>query len=373
MNSKICFALNSLSHYRKGIYNKINAQFSPDYFYTKNFPAKIKKIELNNDYQVIGEGKYQKLFFKFYWTSGLIRLHNNNYEHVVFNSEIYCLSTWIFLIVNKFKKTKTSLWTHGLYGSESGLKKFFKLIFFNLFDNLLLYGNISQNLLIKNGFDSSKLNIIYNSLDYGAHIEIRKKVKKTSIFKDHFGNSNKTILYIGRIQKLKRIDILIKAIFYLKSKGIDLNLVLVGPNLNEININNLVTDLNLKKNVWFYGECYNENTNAEIIFNSMVCVSPGNIGLTAIHSLTFGTPIITHNIFSKQMPEHEVIIEYETGSYFKINDVESLSEEVIKWIEIKKNDCNNDISKFCYNMIDDKYNPNFQIKILEKIFQHEKN
>ena len=36
-------------------------------------------------------------------------------------------------------------------------------------------------------------------------------------------------------------------------------------------------------------------------------VSPGNVGLTAIHSLSYGTPVLTHNNFNNQMPEVESI------------------------------------------------------------------
>lgn len=40
------------------------------------------------------------------------------------------------------------------------------------------------------------------------------------------------------------------------------------------------------KNVWFYGSCYDEQTNAELIYNADMCVAPGNVGLTAIHAMT---------------------------------------------------------------------------------------
>ena len=55
-----------------------------------------------------------------------------------------------------------------------------------------------------------------------------------------------------------------------------------------------------------------------------------NVGLTAIHSLSFGTPVLTHNNFDNQMPEVQAINEGENGGFFIENDLEDL----IKKIEI---------------------------------------
>lgn len=58
-------------------------------------------------------------------------------------------------------------------------------------------------------------------------------------------------------------------------------------------------------------------TNAEFIYNADLCVSPGNVGLTAMHSLVFGCPVITHNCFEWQMPEFEAIQPGITGDFLR--------------------------------------------------------
>lgn len=72
------------------------------------------------------------------------------------------------------------------------------------------------------------------------------------------------------------------------------------------------------KNVWFYGSCYDEQTNAELIYNADMCVAPGNVGLTAIHAMTFGCPVITHSDFKWQMPEFEAIHPGKTGDFSSV-------------------------------------------------------
>ena len=49
---------------------------------------------------------------------------------------------------------------------------------------------------------------------------------------------------------------------------------------------------------------------------SDLTVSPGNIGLTAIHSLSYGTPVCSHSNFNNQMPESEAIINFEKWFFF---------------------------------------------------------
>ncbi|MEZ4897633.1 MAG: hypothetical protein R2806_12390 [Saprospiraceae bacterium] len=61
-------------------------------------------------------------------------------------------------------------------------------------------------------------------------------------------------------------------------------------------------------------------------YNSAVCVSPGNIGLTGVHSMSFGCPVISHNNFVEQMPEFEIIREGETGYFFQQNNILDLGK-----------------------------------------------
>jgi glycosyltransferase involved in cell wall biosynthesis len=91
-------------------------------------------------------------------------------------------------------------------------------------------------------------------------------------------------------------------------------------------------------------------------------VSPGNVGLTAIQSLAYGTPVCTHNNFNNQMPEANSIKEGYNGTFFKENNLESLVETISKW----KYDKRKLISKNCINTIGNKYNFKNQIKIFEK-------
>ena len=50
------------------------------------------------------------------------------------------ISTLIILLISKLFKTKVVLWSHGFYGNEKKLKKFWRIFFYKLADKLLIYG-----------------------------------------------------------------------------------------------------------------------------------------------------------------------------------------------------------------------------------------
>ena len=57
------------------------------------------------------------------------------------------LSSWISIFIAKLRGKKILLWTHGIYGNESSLKKYFRLLFLKQSDVIFLYENRAKSLL----------------------------------------------------------------------------------------------------------------------------------------------------------------------------------------------------------------------------------
>ena len=218
---------------------------------------------------------------------------------------------------------------------------------------------------VKEGFKADRISCIANSLNSNYQKEIRNTLKKTDIYSSHFGNDLPVILYCGRIQKVKKLDILIYCTKKLNDEGIKCNLVFVGKDVDNVNISQLIKDRNIENHVWEYGPCYEESKLGELFYNAAVCVSPGNVGLTAIHSLTYGCPVITHDNFSMQMPEFEAIENGVTGSFFKENCTEDLIGKIKIWI--KKTDREREQARInAFKEIDRKWNIDYQIEVIKE-------
>ena len=126
----------------------------------------------------------------------------------------------------------------------------------------------------------------------------------------------------------------------------------------------LSRELGLENQVWFYGACYDEKVNAELLYNADLCVSPGNVGLTAIHSLMFGCPDLTHDNFKMQMPEFESIVSGKTGDFFEYGNVDSLAQKIGQWFDNSKD--RELIRKNCFEEIDNSWNPEYQIDVFKR-------
>lgn len=308
---------------------------------------------------------FKKIYRNFYWQKGALRLAFKPYKNYIITGDPYCISTWLVLILNKLLGKKSLLWTHGWYGDETRAKKIIKKLFFGLSQKVLLYGDYARNLMIKEGFNTNKLVCIYNSMDHVSQLKVRSTLQDSPIYNDFFKNDYPVILYIGRIQKSKKIDLLIDTLYRLNINGVNCNLIIIGDETDECNLHEIVLEYQLERNIWFYGPSYDEANLGELIYNARVCASPGNVGLTAMHCMVYGLPVITHNNFSNQGPEFESIEPGVTGDYFIENSVEDLYRKIEYWIKINDNE-RRITRENCYQKIEDKYNPHKQIDILRK-------
>ena len=161
---------------------------------------------------------------------------------------------------------------------------------------------------------------------------------------------------------------LINAVADLKSQGEYYNLVYIGDGEARIGLEKMAIDRSVSDQVWFYGACYDEEKNAEFVYNADLCVSPGNIGLTAIHVLMFGCPAISHDDFAHQMPEFEAIKVGKTGTFFQRDSQKSLNESISKWFSQEGYNREN-IRKDCYNEIDTNWNPYYQMQIIKQVIR----
>ncbi len=364
--TKICLVYNYAQHYRKGIFKSLDENLNIDFYFGDKM-GDVQKIDYNTIKGFKKELRNIKVLSSIYFQKGILGIMlSKKYQNYIFLGEYYCISTWVALIISFLFKKKIFLWTHGWYGDETFLKRKVKKVFFNLSDGLLLYGNYAKELMIEEGFNANKLHVVFNSLDYEKQILVRKKLSLNNIYKDFFLNENNTIIFIGRLTKVKRLDLLIQAVTDLINIKVDLNLVLIGEGEELDFLKKQVIKNKIDKKVWFYGACYDEFEIGNLIFNADLCVSPGNVGLTAMHSMVYGTPVITHNEFESQMPEFEVVEEGVTGSFFKKNDLIDLEDKIAKWFKTSDNN-RTEVRERCYEKIDTYYTPLYQTEIIKKV------
>ncbi len=364
MQHKVCFFNQSSVHYRKNIFMLMDQEGIDFYFGDSRKQGAIKELDttcLKNF-----KGYFHNIGFgSVYWQNGAIKLLWSDYTDLFTTATHYCLSAWVILLLAPLFGKRVYLWSHGAYGDERGLKKWLTKWKMKRATGSLLYGNYAKRILLEWGVPDEKLHVFYNSLAYDEEIEIRKGLALSAFYQDHFGNNRPNLVFIGRLTPVKKLDMIVQAMAILRDRGIETNLTYVGDGPKRHELESLVTELGLDNNVWFFGSCYDERQIAQIIYNADLCVSPGDVGLTAMHAMTFGTPVISHDNFCHQMPEFEAIEEGRTGSFFHENDVESLADCIQSWLSNGLN--REQIRQNCYDVIDHKYNPHLQMEMIRKV------
>lgn len=371
MNKKICCIFNYAPHYRLPIYKKMDSELKCDFYFGDKERSPIKKLDyaqLNGFIKELKTGPI--LNTSFTWQKGVWPILFKKYNYYIITGDPYYLSNWVIILVGKIFGKKIIPWSHGIKGNSDNKMEWFEELFFKLCPLILLYGNHSRNVMIKKGFKPDKLVCIYNSLNYEKQLAVRNKLKSTNIYKGHFGNSNPIIIYIGRIQKSKNLELLVEITKELNDSGKPCNLVFIGKDVGDNDVVKTAEKLNILNKIWFYGPCYDEEKIGELIYNANVCVSPGPVGLTALHSLTYGTPIVSNDDFEGQMPEFEVIVPEKSGGFYIKDNNNDLKKKITYWLSISQ-EKREMTRSYCYKIIEENWNPKSQIKALKKIFLNE--
>ncbi len=310
----------------------------------------------------------------FYFNKGLIRyVISQKSSGAIVHSPPHWISIIVATLILRIKGVKVFNWTHGILTNHRNLKNKFYFIFYKYFFNgLLLYGNLAKQNLINLGFNKEKIKVIYNSLDYKKQIKLRGTLtekERQSIRSRLFDNpTNDQLVFIGRLTAQKKLHLLIEAIKLLKDENIFVNLLFVGDGDQKKKLQSQIDKYKIADQICFYGASYDETQNYKLISSSDCCVATGEIGLTAMHSLMFGVPVISHNDMNRQMPEFEAILPNINGALFEYGNTFDLKEQIKNVLELSKDKSDLQMKKDCYKIMDEYYNPNFQVKVIDSLF-----
>ena len=369
MDKRIC-VFGGTSLYRLPIYNQMAKELGCDfYLLQEESSAGIKSYNKEDLINYRDTIHIDYKFGNFFWSKNVLRLIKFPYDVYVLGGA-YWVTSWFLILLARIHRKKIATWSHGLYGRESGFRRLVKKVFFKLADINFVYNNCAVKLMVQNGIPKEKVVCVGNSLDSDHDLCVRQKLVQTDLIKHHFGNDLPTLIFVGRVTNEKRLDLILLSMDILRKEGLHVNLIVVGKDVDGVNLEEVAAKLKLTDRLWMYGPCYDENIIGELFYNSPVCVSPGNIGLTAISSMTFGCPVITHDDFNYQGPEYEAVIPGVTGDFFRRLDTVDLAEVIKRWTSEDVVGRREDIRNACFNEVDAKWTIYSETKAFVNAFEN---
>lgn len=218
------------------------------------------------------------------------------------------------------------------------------------------------------GLAAEKLDVVYNSLDYEEQITRYQAVDPRQVVelrnKLGIGQGQQVIITTGRLTAAKKIDALIEVLPNLAEPQAPC-LLIVGDGPERDPLKMLAVQYQVQDRVIFFGACYDETLLATLMKISDVFVLPGDAGLSVIHGLTYGIPVITHDNMNSQKPEVEAIRDNINGSFYRAQDLSDLAGKIRHWLLQARQD-KQELSDRCQEVVREYYNPLNQLRIINQ-------
>lgn len=189
----------------------------------------------------------------------------------------------------------------------------------------MTYSIGARQAYIDRGWPADRVFAAPNALDLEAIERTRQQTlanpEALNVFRKSKSIGNGPLaLFVARLDAQRRVDILLETISQLRGDFPTLQLAIIGegPARKELELQS--ARLGLVDRLQFAGAVYDEAELAKWFCSASLFAFPSFMGLSALHALAYGVPIVTGNDRWSHGPEVEAVIEGETGLLFKHND-----------------------------------------------------
>lgn len=190
------------------------------------------------------------------------------------------------------KSYKLIAWSSVYYSKMNWFRKLIRVKFHNLFDGFFVYHKRAKAMLLETYAYSKPVIVVGNTPgDKKILREIRSHTEDEidNVTKRFKGNAKLMILFVGKLTKAKKVELIIETASHKKAK--DYNFVVIGNGPEFSKLKSLDYKVNPNKNVQFLGSI-TEKVN--LYFQACdVIIMPGTGGMALVQGIINGKPAIT--------------------------------------------------------------------------------
>lgn len=258
-----------------------------------------------------------------------------SYDALILEGAYAHPTTWAAILVAHLRRKRVLLYSHGWSKqSEPRWVSAIRTRFLRSADGILLYGLRAKAIGIARGVAAQRMHVVFNALDEREIVTSRAEVDDASVsaFRSRaFGDAQVPIVtYVGRVRKEKGLEQVLGALRRLRDRGVCAGFLVIGGGPAIKGLKQLSMELGIPAH--FTGPEYEERTLALMLCASRVVVAPEAAGLSAVHAMSYGVPVITHSDFEHQRPEAEAIIPGMTGVLFDPGDESDLASALLRFL-----------------------------------------
>lgn len=249
---------------------------------------------------------------------------------VVLRWSVRSIMLWPALLRARFLGVPVVLWGHGYSKTERWWWRIPRNWLAHLATAVLFYEPRTRDAFVRQGWNPDRLFVALNSLDHVEICQARDAWQENSVALPKFREENgiaegPVILFVSRLMPANRIDLLIRATADLAREMPGLKTVVIGNGDEEkLRLEQLAFELGVADNVKFRDGIYDEFELAPWFLSSDVYCYPANIGLSLIHALWYGLPVVTSDNIDSQNPEIFALRDGVNGLLYQHENLSSL-------------------------------------------------
>ncbi len=244
------------------------------------------------------------------------------------------LSIPLLMIQGRINRIPVVLWGHGFSKRESRLKRWLRTKLVTPADAVVLYNYAAADDLIQSGVPREKVFVALNSLDQApiqaARADWASRPDDLAAFRkaNRLDTAGPVAIFCSRLMHENRVDLLITAAKALIGRHPGMRVVIIGNGPEKERLIAQAAALGLADVVTFTGSMYGEPQLAPWFLSSNVFVYPENIGLSVLHALGYGLPVVTSDRIESQNPEIEAIVPGRNGLLYKHGSLDALVDTI---------------------------------------------
>lgn len=232
------------------------------------------------------------------------------------------VSMYAALLRARLSGVRVVLWGHGYSKREAGWRAWLRRASGRAGHALVTYNRTAARSLVAAGFDEQRVFVALNALDQAPIQKARRAwtqdpSRLEAFCREHAlgahaagaspGAPGQVLLFVSRLTHENRVDRLIDAAATLRSRHPGLVVAIVGKGEALEDLRAHARRAGVEDAVRFLGAIYEEDGLAPWFCVSSAFCYPENIGLSILHAMGYGLPVVTSDKREAQNPEIEAL------------------------------------------------------------------
>ncbi len=263
---------------------------------------------------------------------------STDFDVAVFPWNVRYLELGPALLVARRRSMPVLVWGHARAKRKDDAFRQLRRMLGQLGTACVTYDEKAKLELIQDGMTTSRIFVAQNSIDQGEVKAARgyweRDPLRLSQVQAAMGLADrKVILFVSRLERDKKVDVLLRAFSLALARVPEAHLVVVGGGTERGQLEALAGELGIGRSVTFVGPVYDERQLAPWFLAAQALAYPTNIGLTLLHSFSYGVPVITSDDPLEHNPEFVALRPEENGLVYRSGNSADFAEKIVDCLQ----------------------------------------